>query len=130
MPYIQTEADYRSLKEEVGAKLGTVRKGTPEGDHLDALIDAIVDYEAKHHDLGLPDPIDAIEFMMDQKGLSRRDLEPLIGSRGHVSDVMNRHRPLSLDMIRRLNKSLAIPAEVLIQEYPIQARHRRELSPV
>lgn len=129
MPYIETEDAYLSAKGEISAKLGKIRKGTPEGDHLDVLIDAVVDYEARHHPIGLPDPIDAIEFMMDQKGMNRRDLEPLIGSRGHVSDVMNRHRPLSLNMIRRLNKNLAIPADVLIQEYEIQARPRREFIP-
>ncbi len=129
MPAIETKAAYQSAKAEIDASLGQVLRGTPDGDRLDALIDAVVAYEARHHDIGLPDPIAAIEFMMDQKGLTRRDLEPLIGSRGHVSDVMNRHRPLSLEMIRRLNKRLAIPADVLIRDYPLRARPRRELTP-
>ncbi len=79
---------------------------------LSTLVEA---YEEKHHAIALPDPIEAILFYMDSRGLSRRDLEPYIGSRARISEVLNRKRPLSLEMIRRLHTGLGIPAEVLIQ---------------
>ena len=72
-------------------------------------------YEARHYPMDPPDPIEAIQFRTDEMGLSRRDLEPLIGSRGRVAEVMNRKRSLSIDMIRRLHDGLGIPAEVLIR---------------
>jgi HTH-type transcriptional regulator/antitoxin HigA len=73
-------------------------------------------YEAKHVPITLPDPIEAIKFRMDQSGLSVKDLEPIIGKSNRVYEVLNRRRPLTLAMIRRLHKSLGIPADVLIAE--------------
>jgi HTH-type transcriptional regulator / antitoxin HigA len=81
---------------------------------LTTLIEA---YEAKHYPIPAPDPIAAIEFMMEQKGLSRRDLEPAIGSRGRVSEILTRKRPLTLPMVRELSTLLQIPADVLVQPY-------------
>jgi HTH-type transcriptional regulator/antitoxin HigA len=79
---------------------------------LATLIDA---YEAEHHPMDPPDPIDAILFRMEQQGLRRKDLEPLIGSRTRVAEVLNRRRGLSISMIRRLHDHLGIPADVLIR---------------
>ena len=80
----------------------------------------IVAYEAKHFPIPAPDPIAAIEFMMEQKGLSRRALESAIGSRGRVSEVLTRKRPLTLPMVRDLSALLDIPAEILIQPYELK----------
>ena len=92
------------------------RLGTPEGDRLDVLVTLVEAYEARHHPVPPPDPIDAIKFHMEQQGLTTKDLEPILGHRGRVSEVLNRKRPLTLAMIRRLHASLGIPAEVLIRE--------------
>jgi HTH-type transcriptional regulator / antitoxin HigA len=72
-------------------------------------------YEAENFPLDPPDPIDAIKFRMEQQGLTRRDLENIIGARAHIAEVLNRKRPLSINMIRRLHEMLGIPAEVLIR---------------
>jgi len=93
--------------------------GTPDGDRLEVLLALVSDYEHKHHPMPPPDPIAAIEFMMEQKGLTRRDLEPMIGGRGRVAEILNRKRPLTLDMIRRLSTGLDLPADILIREYPL-----------
>lgn len=79
---------------------------------LATLIDA---YETAHFPFERPDPIDAIKFRMEQMALKRKDLEPLVGSRARVAEILNRRRSLSIDMIRRLNEQLGIPAEILIQ---------------
>jgi len=113
---IRTKADYRAALKEVD-RLWEVEPGTPEGDRVDVLVTLIEAYEAKHHPIPAPDPIAAIEFMMEQKGLTRRDLEPAIGSRGRVSEVLTRKRPLTLPMVRALSALLAIPTDVLVQPY-------------
>jgi HTH-type transcriptional regulator / antitoxin HigA len=101
-------------------KLSDAKPSTPEFDQLDILITLIEIYEAKTTYISLPSPIDAILFAMDRLGLTRRDLESYIGSSGRVSEILNRERRLTLGMIRKLNKGLRIPAEVLLQEYPLQ----------
>jgi HTH-type transcriptional regulator/antitoxin HigA len=113
---IRTKADHRWALKEV-ERLWDAQPGTPEGDRVDVLVTLIETYEAKHFPILPPDPIAAIEFMLEQKGLTRRDLEPAIGSRGRVSEVLNRRRPLTLPMVRTLSKLLDIPAEILTQEY-------------
>src|SRR6266545_8048031 len=113
---IRTKADYRAALKEA-ERLWHAEPGTPQGDRVDVLVTLIEAYEAKHHPIPAPDPIAAIEFMMEQKGLSRRELEPAIGSRGRVSEVMTRKRPLTLPMVRELSALLQIPAEVLIRPY-------------
>jgi HTH-type transcriptional regulator/antitoxin HigA len=113
---IRTKADYRAALKEV-ERLWRAEPGTPAGDRVDVLVTLIEAYEAKHHPIPAPDPIAAIEFMMEQKGLGRRDLEPAIGSRGRVSEVLTRKRPLTLPMVRALSALLQIPAEILIQPY-------------
>lgn len=87
---------------------------TPEGDHLEILATLVERYEAEHFPLDLPDPVEAIKFRMEQAGLSASDMQPYIGNLNRVYEVLNRKRSLSLSMIRRLNRELKIPAEVLI----------------
>lgn len=111
---IRNEADYDAALEEVG-RLWGAKSGTPNGDKLDVLATLIDAYEAKHHPIDPPDPVEAIRFRMEQQGLTRKDLEPMIGPRNRVADVLNRKRGLSIDMIRQLHDGLGISAEVLIR---------------
>ncbi|WP_375551363.1 type II toxin-antitoxin system HigA family antitoxin [Rhodophyticola porphyridii] len=111
---IRSEADYDAALEEV-ERLWGAKSGTPEGDRLDVLATLIEVYEAKQYPMDPPDPIEAIRFRMEQQGLTRKDLEPMIGPRNRVADVLNRKRGLSIDMIRQLHEQLGISAEVLIQ---------------
>jgi HTH-type transcriptional regulator/antitoxin HigA len=97
--------------------------GTPEGDRLDILATLVQAYEARHFPIGAPDPVEAIKFRMEQGGLTVKDLEPIIGRSNRVYEVLNHKRPLTLAMIRRLHRSLGIPAEVLIAQTRDQA-HR------
>lgn len=96
-------------------RLWGAKSGAPEGDRLDVLATLIDAYEALHFPMDPPDPIEAIKFRMEQQGLSRKDLEPMIGGRGRVAEVLNRRRSLSIDMIRRLHDELGISADVLIR---------------
>ena len=114
---IKSEADYEAALAEIEALMHAERD-TPEGDRLDVLVTLVQAYEAEHHPIEAPDPVAAIEFRMEQLGLTRADLEGLIGPSGRVAEVLNRKRPLTLRMIRRLSAALDIPAEILIQEYP------------
>ena len=111
---IRTKADYKSAMAEV-ERLWGAKSGTAKGDRLDVLVTLIETYEARYFPMDPPDPIEAIQFRMEQQGLSRKDLEPMIGSRARVAEVMNRKRSLSIDMIRRLHEQLGISAEVLIR---------------
>jgi len=113
---IKNEADYQAVLEEI-ERLFDAAPDTPEGDMLEVLTTLVEAYEEKHYSIPLPDPIEAILYHIESRGLSRRDLEPFIGSRAHVSEVLNRKRPLTMEMIRNLHRRLAIPAEVLIQPY-------------
>ncbi len=113
---IRTDADHRAALEEV-ERLWEAEPGTPEGDRVEVLATLIEVYEAKHYPIPAPDPIAAILFMMEQKGLTRRELEPAIGSRGRVSEVLNRKRPLTLPMVRALSALLHIPTDILVQPY-------------
>lgn len=111
---IRTEADYDAAMDEVAALWGA-KGGTPEGDRLDVLATLIDAYEARHHAMDPPDPIEAIKFRMEQQGMTRKDLEGIIGSRTRIAEVLNRKRSLSIGMIRRLHDRLGISAEVLIR---------------
>lgn len=113
---IKSDADYRASLEEA-ERLWDAEPGTPDGDRVELLSTLIEAYEAQHHPIPAPDPIAAIAFMMEQKGLSRRDLEPAIGSRGRVSEILTRKRPLTLPMVRALSALLNIPTDVLVQPY-------------
>ena len=109
---IRTKADHKRALAEL-EQLWGAKSGTPKGDRLDVLVIEV--YEARHFPMDPPDPIEAIQFRMEQQGLTRKDLEPLIGTRARVAEVMNRRRSLSIDMIRRLHEHLGISAEVLIR---------------
>jgi len=111
---IRTEEDYFAALGEVES-LMSAEFGTPEGDRLDVLATLVEAYEAKHYPMEVADPIEAIKFEMERKGLTVKDLEPMIGRTNRVYEVLNRVRPLTLPMIWRLHDGLGIPAEILIQ---------------
>src|SRR6266508_3666040 len=111
---IRTKKDYEAALGEV-ERLWGAKSGTPHGDRLDVLATLIDAYEAVHYPMDPPDPIEAIRFRMEQQGLTRKDLEPLIGTRTRVAEVLNRKRNLSIGMIRRLHETLGISADVLIK---------------
>ena len=114
---IHTKADYKAALKVVSALIDADPKhGTPDGDQLEVLGTLVEAYEAKHYPIELPDPIEAIKFRMEQQGLSIKDLEPMIGKSNRVYEVLNRTRPLSIAMVRRLNAGLGISAECLIRE--------------
>ena len=111
---IRSDDDHAAALIEV-ERLWGASGGTPEGDRLDVLATLIEAYEAKAHPIDPPDPIEAISFRMEQQGLTRKDLEPLIGTRQRISEVLGRKRGLSIEMIRNLHDRLGISAETLIR---------------
>jgi HTH-type transcriptional regulator / antitoxin HigA len=111
---IRTEADYEVALTEI-ERLWGARVGTPEGDRLDILATLVDAYENERYPMDPPDPIEAIKFRMEQQGLTRKDLEGILGSRTRVAEVLNRRRGLSINMIRLLHEKLGISAEVLIR---------------
>ena len=111
---IRTEADYEAALKEV-ERLWGAEPGTPDGDRFEVLFTLVESYEDQQYPILPPDPIEAIKYYMDSRGLDRQDLERYIGPSGRVSEVLSRKRPLTLGMIRKLNAGLGIPAEVLIQ---------------
>jgi len=111
---IKTEADYESALEEIES-IFDAEPGTLESDRLEVLTALVEDYENRHYEIPAPDPVEAILYYIESRGLTRKELETYLGSRAQVSEVLNRKRPLSLAMIRKLNQGLGIPAEVLIQ---------------
>ena len=120
---IKTEADYEAALKEIEGLFDS-EPGTPEGDRMDILITLVEAYEDEHYDIPAPDPVEAIFYYMESRGLTRADLEPFIGSRARVSEILNRKRPLTLAMIQRLHQ-LGIPAEVLIKPYKVAANSSR-----
>ena|SRR3990172_4714017 len=115
---IRTKRDYSVALKEI-ERLFHARPGTADSDRLEVLTTLAVAYEEKHYTVPLPNPIDAIRYYMESRGLTRLDLEKFIGSRARVSEVLNRKRPLTMQMIRNLHKRLGVPAEILIQPYRI-----------
>jgi len=111
---VKSMAAYRAALKEIES-LMTARPNTPEGDRLDVLVTLVEAYERKHFPMDLPDPVAAIRFVMERRGLSVKDLEPMLGRANRVYEVLNRKRPLTLKMIWRLHKDLGIPAESLIR---------------
>ena len=95
-------------------KIFHAEEGTPQADERDVLVTLVEAYENKYYDFGPADPVEAIKFRMEQEGLTPRDLEPFIGPSGRVSEVLNRKRPLSLRMVKRLHDGLKIPYESLM----------------
>jgi len=110
---IHNERLHREALTEI-ERLWAAKAGTPAHDRLEVLAALVEDFEEKHQPVYPPDPIEAIRFRMDQLGLDRRALEPSIGSRARVSEVLSGRRRLTLEMIRRLHKQLGIPADVLL----------------
>jgi HTH-type transcriptional regulator/antitoxin HigA len=115
---IRTEADYRAALDEI-EKLFDAEPNTPDCDLLEVLTTLVEAYEQQHYPIEAPDPVEAILYYLESRGLSWQDLESVIGSRREVEEVLNRQKPLTLEMIRRLYSSLGIPAEVLIQPYSL-----------
>ena len=116
---IKTKREYQAALKEVEA-LWDAPGNSKEADRLEVLVLLIEAYEARHYPIPDPDPIDFLHHVIEARGLTRKDLESYIGSRARVAEVLNRVRPLSLDMIRRLSAGLKIPAEVLVQRYPVK----------
>ncbi|MDH4098990.1 MAG: transcriptional regulator [Nitrospirota bacterium] len=117
---IRTSKDHEAALAEID-RLFSATPGTPDGDRLEILITLVEAYEEKNQPVLPPDPVEAILYHMESRGLTRSDLEPYIGSRARVSEVLNRRRPLSIEMIRRLHQGLGIPLESLIQPYQLKA---------
>jgi HTH-type transcriptional regulator / antitoxin HigA len=113
---IKTDADYQAALCRIEA-LMDAQANTAEGDELDLLTTVVGAYEEHHHPIMPPDPINALLYWMETRDLTRRDLEPMLGSRARVAEILNRRRTLTLEMIRRLHSGLGIPAEILIQPY-------------
>jgi HTH-type transcriptional regulator/antitoxin HigA len=117
---IKTEEDYQATLAEV-ERLFAAALDTPEGDRLEVLTTLLEAYEKKHYVIPSPDPVEAIQYWMESRGITKQDLEPLLGSRARVSEIFNHKRGLTLTMIRNLHDKLGIPAEALIQ--PANLRH-------
>lgn len=117
---IKTETDYQAALKEI-ERLFDAAPNTPEGDRLEVLTTLIEAYEEQKYYIPLPDPVEAILYHLESRGLSRDDLEEYLGSREDVDEVLSRKRPLSIDVIRRLRSGLGISADVLIQPYSLAA---------
>ncbi len=116
---IKTDSDYRMALTEI-EQLMDSQPGTQAGDRLEVLIALVEHYESAHEPIEPPDPIEALKYYMESRSLRRRDLEAYLGSRSRVAEVLNRRRPLSIDMIRKLREGLGISAEILIRPYRIK----------
>ena len=121
---IRTDDDYREVLREI-ERLMPAASGSPEGEKLDVLVTLVEAYERKHYPLDFPDPVEAIKFEMEQKGLTVKDLEPIIGKSNRVYEILNHKRALTLRMIWGLNRQLGIPAESLIKPPEKAADYRR-----
>lgn len=117
---LKTDADYRAALKNIEALMMAV-PDTSEAKKLDVLVTLVEAYESKHYPLDLPDPVEAIKFEMERKGLTVKDLKPMIGKSNRVYEILNHKRSLTLKMIWRLHQELAVPAECLIKP-PAQAR--------
>ena len=117
---IKTESDYQRTLSQI-EDLMSAQLNSEQGDKLDVLVTLVEAYETKQFPLDLPDPIEAIKFQMERLGLSAKHLEPMIGRRNRVYEVLNRRRALTLPMIRKLHAELGIPAEALIKPIKVAA---------
>ncbi|MBC8052062.1 MAG: helix-turn-helix domain-containing protein [Sphingobacteriaceae bacterium] len=113
---IKTKKDYEQALERLEI-IFDAKKGSPEGDELEILGILIEQYETRHFPIDLPDPIEAIKFRMEQLGYTQSDLAKVVGLKSRASEILNKKRKLSLDMIRQLHEKLHIPTDVLIQAY-------------
>lgn len=114
---IKNEKDYRKALVEIN-RIFDAKPNTPDGDYLDVLSTLVEKYEDEHYHIDAPDPVEALQYFMESRGLDRVDLEVYIGGSGRVSEVLNRKRSLSLSMIRKLHFDLGVPAEALLKEIP------------
>jgi HTH-type transcriptional regulator/antitoxin HigA len=120
---IRTEQDYRDALAEID-RLVDASAGSADADLLEVISVLVAEYEDAHHQIEAPDPVTFLEYVMESRGLTRKDLEPYIGSRSRVAEVMNRRRGLSMEMVRRLTSGLGLPADVLVQPYElVRATH-------
>jgi HTH-type transcriptional regulator / antitoxin HigA len=113
---IKNQKDYQNALKRLEL-IFDAKKGSKEGDELELLSMLIDNYEMEKYAIDLPDPIEAIKFRMEQLGYKQKDLAEVIGLKSRVSEILNRKRKLTLEMIRKLNEVLGIPTEVLIKEY-------------
>jgi len=118
---IKSHEDYLKTLAEI-EELFNAKPNTPQGDKLEILTMLIESYEEKYHKIDFPDPIDAIQYWMESRGIDRKELQKYIGSRARVSEILNKRRLLTLPMIRRLNAGLHIPAEILIKNQKPQQK--------
>jgi HTH-type transcriptional regulator/antitoxin HigA len=116
---IRTKREHQAALREIEA-LWEAPSGSPEADRLEVLTLLVEAYERKQYPIEAPDPIDFLLFVMEARAMTRKDLEPYIGSRARVAEVLNRVRPLTLEMIRRLASGLKLPADVLIRGYELK----------
>lgn len=118
-----TEADYEAALDELDGMIGRVEPGTPDGNRYELLASLVEAYEEENHPIEpSDDPIAMIEFVLEARGLTRKDLQPFIGTRQRVWDIMEKRRRLTLPMIRCLAEGLNIPADVLVQEYALSSK--------
>lgn len=117
---IKTDADYRAALNDI-ENLMMAEPDTVEGEKLDILVTLVEACEAKHFPMDLPDPVEAIKFEMERKGLTVKDLEPMIGKSNRVYEILNHKRSLTLKMIWKLHEGLGIPAESLIKPPQVRA---------
>jgi len=113
---IRNEKDYQKALDRL-EDIFDAKKGTEEGDELEILSILIDRFENENFPIGMPDPIEAIKFRMEQMGMNQKDLAEVVGFKSRVSEILNKKRKLTLDMIRKLNTNLHIPTEVLVQDY-------------
>ena len=118
---IHNDEDHAAALQEID-RLWDAEDGTPEADTLEILVTLVEAYEKDRYELPPPDPIDALEYFLESRGWTRKDLEPCIGSRGRVSEIMSRKRPLTISMIRNLERATGIFALILIQFYATEQR--------
>ena len=116
---IHTKKDYQAALAEI-ERLWNAPAKSSDADKLDILTLLVQNYESIHYPIADPDPIEFINHVMESRGLTRKDMEPYIGARGRVADILNRTRPLTLEMIRRLAVNLKLPAEVLVKPYRLR----------
>jgi len=116
---IHTKKDYQAALAEI-ERLWNAPAKSSDADKLDIFTLLVQNYESIHYPIADPDPIEFISHVMESRGLTRKDMEPYIGARGRVADILNRTRPLTLDMIRRLTFNLKLPAEVLVKPYQLR----------
>jgi HTH-type transcriptional regulator/antitoxin HigA len=121
---IKTKADHRAALKEI-ERLLHARPGKPIGERLEILTSLVEAYEAVHDEAGLSHPIEALHYYIESRGLTPRDLEPFLGGRARVTEVLSRRRPLTIEMIRNLHVGLGISADILIRPYAVRGAERR-----